>query len=250
MGNGRVWAIPIVRDLCPHKPSLLATLTVGVQVLARHPVFYRVLEHPKPFRDIEVTPLKANDGNRTYLKTDGSHKTVIKYFDSEDLVRRSNVRVMGIAGVVVQEQFMTTDRRLSYIEYDFYDGGHQPVALRQFRNILCMLHKLHINGYVHGDVRPANLVFDRHGHDGYLIDYDLVGKDQQDCYPLGYFYSEEIRHRAARATEKMHQSHDRHSLALIMETSYPNAKAVISKIRSSEPLTNAAALLGEGTEAQ
>ena len=80
-----------------------------------------------PFRDLEVTtPLKANN---TYLKTEGSHKTVVKFFDSEDTVRRSNVHVMGIAGVVVRENFMTTDRRVSNIEYKYYDGGHQPVAL-------------------------------------------------------------------------------------------------------------------------
>ena len=132
MGNGR---ISIVSDVVPYQPSLLATLTVGVQFLSHDPVFYRVLEHPKPFRDLEVTPLKANKHNRTYLKTEGSHKTVVKFFDSEDTVRRSNVHVMGIAGVVVQENFMTTDRKVSYIEYKYYDGGHQPVALQQFRNI-------------------------------------------------------------------------------------------------------------------
>jgi len=52
-----------------------------------------------------------------------------------------------------------------------------------------------------------------------------------------------------RAGEHMHQSHDRYSLAIVMEEHYPNAKAVISKIWSSEPLTNATALIGEGVEA-
>lgn len=145
---------------------------------------------------------------------------------------------------------MTTDKRVSYIEYNYYDGGHQPVALRQFRNILCMLHNLHAQGYVHGDVRPSNLVFDQQGRDGYLIDYDLVGKDQQDAYPVGYHYSESIRHKDAMEDKIMCQSHDRHSLAIIMENHYPDAKMVICKIQSSEPLMNAAdLLLGEGPEA-
>ena len=249
MGNRRIWAIPIVSDVFPYQPALLATLTVGVQFLSRSPVFYQVLEHPKPFRDLEVMPLKANKHNRTYLKTEGSDQTVVKFFDSGDTVRRSNVHVMDIAGVVVQENFMTTDRKVSYIEYKYYNGGHQPVALRQFRNILCMLHKLHVQGYVHGDIRPSNLVFDQHGRDGYLIDYDLVGRDQQDFYPVGYYYSEAIRHEDARAGRQMQQSHDRHSLALILEEHYPTANAVISKLRSSAPLTKAADLLGDCTEA-
>ena len=249
MGNRRVWAIPIVSDVFPYEPSLLATLTIGLLFLSSNPVFYQVLEHPKPFRDLEVTPLKANKHNRTYLKTEGSHQTVVKFFDSEDMVRRSNVHIMNIAGMVVQENLMTTDGKVSYIEYKYYDGGHQPVALRQFHNILCMLHQLHVKGYVHGDIRPSNLVFDQHGRDGYLIDYDLVGKNKQDFYPVGYYYSKAIRHKDARAGRPMQQSHDRHSLALILEEHYPAANTVITELRSSEPLTKAADLLAVGTEA-
>ena len=59
---------------------------------------------------------------------EGSQKTVVKFFDSKDTLRRSNVHIMRIAGVMVQEHFMTTDRRVSFIEYQYYDGC-QPVAL-------------------------------------------------------------------------------------------------------------------------
>lgn len=229
MGNRQVWAIPIVSDVFPHQPSLLATLTIGIKFLSCHPVFYRALKHSKPFRDIEVTPLKANIHNRTYLKTEGSHNTVFKFFDSEDKVRRSNVHIMDIVGVVVKENYLTTDKRVSYIEYKYMDGSHQPVALQQFRNILLMLHSLHVKGYVHGDVRPPNIVFDQQGRDGYLIDYDLVGRDKQDLYPVGYLHSRAIRHEDARTGGRMVQSHDRHSLAIIMEEHYRLLKRLSAK---------------------
>lgn len=39
-----------------------------------------------------------------------------------------------------------------------------------------MLHTVHAAGRVHGDIRPANLVF--FGDTSYLIDYDLAGKEE------------------------------------------------------------------------
>ena len=89
--------------------------------------------------------------------------SVIKFFDSVDRVRRGNVPIMTSAGVVVKEQVMTMDRKVSYLEYAYYDGVHQPVALQQFHNIVWMLHKVHSCGFVHGDIRLSNLVFNRHG---------------------------------------------------------------------------------------
>ena len=79
----QVWAILIVSDV-PYQLSLLATLTISVKFFSSWPVYYQARKHSKLFRDIKVTPLKANIHNRTYLKTVGSHKTVVKFFDSED----------------------------------------------------------------------------------------------------------------------------------------------------------------------
>ncbi len=245
IGNKKIWAVPIITEVLAFNPSFLATLSIGIQFLAETPIFYNALECALPFRDISVTPLKANENNRTYLKTEDGHKTVVKFFDTHESALLSNVDVMKIAGVVVKEKFLTMDNRLSYIEYKYYDGGHEPVSLSQFRNILCMLHKLHKKEYVHGDIRQNNLVFDKDGRDGYLIDYDLArfcGKGKRPLYPKGYNYCDSIRHPDAMAFRPMQPSHDRHSLAIIVEKYYPDSKAVISKIRSSEPLKDIADL--------
>ena len=81
-----------------------------------------------------------------------------------------------------------------------------------------MLDKLHSNGYVHGDVRQSNLVFDDEGKEGYLIDYDLCGRADQDTYPVGYYVSD-FRHDGARECEIMTKYHDGHSLAQIIISS-------------------------------
>ena len=83
MANKKDWAIPIVSSI-PYKQSLLATLVVGLRHLSANPLHYDPLCHLKPFKDIEVTPLKANVTNKTFLKTEESDKTVFKFFDSKD----------------------------------------------------------------------------------------------------------------------------------------------------------------------
>ena len=108
---------------------------------------------------------------------------------------------------------------------------------------MCMLHKLHDSGIVHGDIRLANLVFDHDNSAGYLIDYDLARK-AGDRYPNGYSDEFEERHKNATLCRPMLKIHDRHSLAWIVEFFYPDAKDVIENIRSStKTLMDAAALL-------
>ena len=79
-----------------------------------------------------------------------------------------------------------------------------------------MLHNLH-KGYVHGDIRLANLIFDNDSIDGYLIDYDLSGRNGISTYPPGYYFNLLVRHPDARAGNLMYQSHDQHSLTIISD---------------------------------
>ncbi len=243
MANKKIWAIPIVSDVLPSDMSFLATLSIGIQSLAKKPIFYNALERPIPFKDEVVTPLKINQHNRTHLKIVNGSKKVVKFFDTHDLVQLSNLEVMRFAGVEVQDYFITSDNRFLYIQYDYYDCSDEPANLAQFYNILYMLHKLHHNGYVHGDIRSSNLLFHQNGCDGYLIDYDLARLEQNGKYPPGYYHHPSIRHEDAITGLPMCKSHDRYSLAIIVNQYYPAATEVISMIRSSESLMKAAALL-------
>ena len=61
------------------------------------------------------------------------------------------------AGSIHLVKHMITDKRFSYIGYEYINGSDKPVALQHFRNILLMLHMLHVREYIHADVRQSNI---------------------------------------------------------------------------------------------
>ena len=159
--------------------SLLGTSYVGLNYLSVDPVHYEVLKHPLPFKE-GLVPLKKSEKNRTYLNS--QNNTVVKIFDSNERVVKANIEVMQLAGIHPSINYISLDKRFFTIMYDYIEGDHKPTTLGQFRCILKMMDNIHKEGYVHGDIRLCNLVFDK--QDGYLIDYDLVGKDGLSQYPL------------------------------------------------------------------
>lgn len=68
--------------------------------------------------------------------------------------------------------------------HSYFDGGHEPQDLNSFKNILRMLLKVHDCGFVHGDIRMANLLFN--DENSVLIDFDLARKE-------GEFYDPHYR---------------------------------------------------------
>ncbi len=47
------------------------------------------------------------------------------FFDAnKESVRRSNLDVMETAGLKVKLEVFTSDRRITYIQYDYYNGDH------------------------------------------------------------------------------------------------------------------------------
>ncbi len=142
----------------------------------------------------------------------------------------------------VELKVFTQDKKISYISYDYYPGGHEPQRLNQFCNIVCILDKLHSAGYVHGDIRLPNLVFGSDGG-GYLIDFDLA-RLEGDVYPRLYYHNLSVRHDDAYSGMSMRKSHDRYSLAMIVQQCFPHAD-VIEKIRSSDSLSDVAAMLND-----
>ncbi len=241
LGNRNIWGIPIISNVYFYDKPLLATLSIGLQSLGTAPIYYQALTSPISFKDDNVIPLQTTEHNRTFLRTlhDGSKK-VVKFFDNVDEARLSNVDIMRAAGVNVELEEVTDDKRISCLSYDYYPGDHKPKCLDHFHNIVCMLDKLHSAGYVHGDIRLANLVFGNDGK-GYLIDFDLAGLEGS-LYPRLYERNFDVRHGQAIAGMEMCKSHDRYSLAIIVHKYFPQATAIVQEIRSSVSLSSVAAM--------
>ena len=122
---------------------------------------------------------------------------------------------MEYAGLKVSESRLSADGRYLVVKYPYIEGNHKPQSLQQFRGVLDILQKIHERGYVHGDIKPQNIIFDPGGLNSYLIDFDLARKD--GYYPPGYYFSDTVRHEDAREGLEMEKVHDLHSLRLIIQ---------------------------------
>jgi hypothetical protein len=82
--------------------------------------------------------------------------------------------------------------QLVIISTPYRDGVHVATRPRQFLPIIDHLNDLHKKGYVHGDIRAYNMVFNNvpnaeERYQGWLIDFDYGGKASENVrYPSGY----------------------------------------------------------------
>ena len=75
------------------------------------------------------------------------------------------------------------------------------------------LNRLHLKGYVHGDIRKENLLFG--DNYAWMIDFDLTQLEDM-LYPANYNSSIEEHHKDAWASKPMKKSHDLYALAIII----------------------------------
>lgn len=138
------------------------------------------------------------------------------------------------------------------ISTTFHDGVHYAERPEHFQPIVKALARLHSKGYVHGDIRAFNMVLQcktpqegatvvagtsisvekvttkgtctlshsYHGDDdefadcgeGYLIDFDMSGKQGETCYPKGYNFSLRDGKRTGKEGEVVSFYHDWYAL--------------------------------------
>lgn len=231
MSDNEIWGIPVIEDVSPSNEALLCTVYVAVQYLCRNAIVNdQPLVDPLPF---ENEPLEAFIAGRQPLKTRKDSPEVVKLFDTKDERFLPNVSLMKLCGLNPTKTALSSDERLVQIRYPFIPGHHYPTHLQQFAGVTGMLYKLHEEGYVHGDVRPKNIVFT--DKDSFLIDFDLARK-QGEVYPVGFRHFRDIRHPHARENRTMEKEHDRYSLQRIMEKFFPTpvldevAQSIICKV--------------------
>ena len=77
-------------------------------------------------------------------------------------------------------------RSLQVILTPYRPGIHFATKPKSFLPIIEQLEKLHKKGFVHGDIRGFNTVFDEANGSAWLIDFDFGGKRGTAQYPKGY----------------------------------------------------------------
>ena len=180
------------------KPCTKAFFTVlygAVHSLIKQPVEY---ENPcfVPFADRDVEQI----GRRVFLDQD--KQTVYKLYDnilSED-PSASNQALKQLGGDYLHNVSITQlNKRFHCLQYDYISAMMKPHQLCQFAFIMKDLNRLHLRGYVHGDIRKENLLFNENY--AWMIDFDLT-QLEDTLYPSNYNSSIKERHRDARLQDR------------------------------------------------
>lgn len=106
---------------------------------------------------------------------------------------------------------------ISYAKIAGQEATYSEISTDAGLKIIEQLQCIHSRGYVHGDVRHANIIVS--GDDATLIDYDYTSPiSESPRYPPGYHGNDVIpcRHCDARAGSSMHCLHDIWALCHIL----------------------------------
>ena len=99
-----------------------------------------------------------------------------------------NVPLMRNLGFDARTTSLSKDGRFTMLEYTKIQGDHTlPVTADGFKGVAQVLEKMHGWGYIHGDVRVQNMVFNRTNRESYMIDFDLSRLETNSPrYPKNY----------------------------------------------------------------
>ena len=111
---------------------------------------------------------------------------------------------------------MPRDRKLLVIATPYRPGSHTVTKPKGFVPILSELRKLHDKGFVHGDIRAFNTVFNEEDSEGYLIDFDYGGRKNEARYPKGYRWELKDGHRLGSEGNNIEPWHDWYALGQLI----------------------------------
>ena len=214
-GTGdKMWQIPVYDDF-PYCKELLCSLFCGIHFLIKSYYCNRSpMEKPLPLYGRNLVPLTNKDNCRSYLEE--SSQTVFKFFYQPSGSKpQTNIELLRSLDIFAAEKLDLEEvtSNCHMLKYGYIKGVHKPNKLHQFSGAVHDLSKLHTAGFVHGDIRLQNIVFQK--DTSHLIDYDLASKEGSR-YPVGYNHSLDGRHVNAMANYEMFRTHDRHSMLFFM----------------------------------
>lgn len=229
MGQGKTWGMCIAKSDSKYLP-LYATFYAASHYTIKH---HRV----QTANAVENPSLYCLTALTDRVFKDEKEQKAWKFFNTSQKIFRVN---WDLWSVLFREQKITHEiigPDLEVVKYNYIKGDEDPQYFSQYSGVLSMLHQVHEAGYVHGDIRDANMVF--RGDTSFLIDFDLAREEGQK-YPFEYRYDSFLmRHRDARPFNEMKKAHDRHSLCSIMKKYRPQTRStmdIISRVDSGESL--------------
>eukprot|EP01028_Stygiella_incarcerata_P002738 TRINITY_DN151_c5_g1_i2.p1 TRINITY_DN151_c5_g1~~TRINITY_DN151_c5_g1_i2.p1 ORF type:complete len:620 (-),score=155.75 TRINITY_DN151_c5_g1_i2:1801-3609(-) len=185
----------------------------------------RPFELPCPLNEDWLDKSMLGDNVMKFLDKEKERYRVCKFYDyhgrdvwKEDQ-RDPNLDIIKILG----EEYLGSMEVVTLVEgsvqcllYDFVgELNKKPNSIEQFMKVCKDVQKLHAAGYVHGDVRCANMAFGDKDDEAWLLDFDFSGKENEKVYPSGWNKDLQERHRSSRQGALLHPSHDRYSLGIV-----------------------------------
>ena len=177
LGNQKLIGINVLQGK-PWDRAILLTLLVAVRYLCKNPIItLNVMTKPKPLKDTQLVCLK----DRVFH--DKIACKMWKFFPKSSAAK-VNVEVYWL---LFEKYAVMNYDELTVIITCYLGPG--PNLHRTDHNFLTfsgalnMLGTMHMNNYIHRDVRAENIII--FGDTSYLIDYDLSRKVGSK-YPYGY----------------------------------------------------------------
>ena len=171
----------VVANGKPWDGALLCTLKASIDHLFKNSFFTSSIppKLPVPFKDMTLYTF-LGERKRVFYKQ--VEETVCKFFDtrSDDFfhpdILQCLIKKLKLLPKMKLTPPYTQDVRLYTLTYTFVKAnGRQQHKLKAFVGVIQQLSEMHSAGFVHGDIRLANMVFSG-DNDSHLIDFDFVGK--------------------------------------------------------------------------
>ena len=180
--NGEMWDLPVATECAADDTALTCTVYVATHYLCLNPIVYTQAPEGS---------ILQKDGNYEFhnFRVLEEDSKIINLYDSvcqpELLPNETLMDKLGLDAVTTP---LSTDGRFTMLKYTKIQGDHNfPSALSGFKGIAQALETMHNLGYVHGDVRLWNMVFNHKTGESYMIDFDLSRLEADSpWYPKNY----------------------------------------------------------------
>lgn len=195
----------------------------AVTALVKRPIYGDANVIPILHPPERCFPLIASGVQRVFFN-DGM---VYKLYDREDDRISPNIDVIQCIAKNylpdVKLVNLNENKRFQCLQYRFLNGSSTPKSPQQFLTLMSALKKLHSAGYVHGDIRSSNLIFDSiDDKKARIIDFDLAGTEGS-LYPSTYNLKvpeRRIKVRGFGCDLQREKADDVHAIKVIFENNY------------------------------